>query len=152
MLYYARLTPVYLSWMIELKEKDVKTWQILEEHFSMIKSSVPFSAIGADHALEQQNRAMKVLGGIKGSANNQNALDEYFMTAGEMSLILDQFAAHYNLRDAPNVTEHYQLTGSKNKRISENTGKLTKVLDSHYVCFESTEVSHNIISNKSHAE
>ena len=40
--------------------------------FSVNKSNVLFSAIGADHALEQENRAVKILGGIKGIANSQN--------------------------------------------------------------------------------
>ena len=93
MLNYARLTPVYLSQMTELKEKDNDTWQAFQTgHFSVNKSSLPFSAIGADHALEQQNRAMKVLGSIKGITNSQTALDEYFMTAGDLSLLLDQFS------------------------------------------------------------
>ena len=75
MLNYARLTPMYLSQMIELNEKDRETWQVLQRgNFSVNKSSVPFSAKGADHGLEQQNRALKVLGGIKGISNSQTAL------------------------------------------------------------------------------
>ena len=118
MLKNARLTPVYLSQMIELKEKDQGTWEVLRRgNFSVNKSSVPLSAIGADHELEQQNRALKVLGGIKGIANSQTALDKFFMTAEEVSLLLDQFADHYHLCNCRNTKEHYQLSGSKNKRI-----------------------------------
>ena len=40
------------------------------EYFSLNKTSVPFSAIGVDHAIEQENRPVKVLGGIKGFVNN----------------------------------------------------------------------------------
>ena len=40
--------------------------------FSVNKSDVPFWAIGADHALEQENRAVKGLGGIKRIANSLN--------------------------------------------------------------------------------
>ena len=58
---------------------------------------MPLSAIGAEHALEPQNRAIKVLGGIKGIANSQTALDEYFMIAEELSLLLDQFSDQYDL-------------------------------------------------------
>ena len=36
-------------------------------------SKVPHSAVGADHGIEQENRAMKVLGAIKSIANNQLA-------------------------------------------------------------------------------
>ena len=132
MLNYARLTPVYLSQMIELKEKDRETWEVLQRgNFSVNKSSVPFSAIGADHGLENQNRALKVLGGIKGIANSQTALDEFFMTAGEISLLLDQSPNHYHLCNSRNTKENYQLSGSKNKRISDNTQRLSQILDAY---------------------
>ena len=79
MLNYARLTAVYLSQMTELKEKDLEAWEVLQQgNFSVNKSSVPFSAIWADHGLEQQNHALKFFGGIKGIANSQAALDEFF--------------------------------------------------------------------------
>ena len=119
MLNYARLRPVYLSQMTKLKKKDNDTWQAFQTgHFSVNKSSVPFSAIGADHALEQQNRAVKVLGGVKGIANSHTALAEYFMAAGELSLLLDQFSDQYDLRNnSLKRKQHYQLSGSKNQRL-----------------------------------
>ena len=105
--------------MTELKEKDNDTWQVFQTgHFSVNKSSVPFTAIGADHALEQQNRAVKVLGGIKGIANSHTALAQYFMTAGELSLLLDQFSDQYDLRNnSLKRKQHYQLPGSKNQLL-----------------------------------
>ena len=39
----------------------------------MNKTKILFSAIGADHALEEENQKMKVLGGIKRTGNNQAA-------------------------------------------------------------------------------
>ena len=93
-------------------------------NFSVNKSSVPFTAIGADHGIEQENLSLRVLGGIKGLTNKQHSLDEYFLTAGQISNILDDFADHFNLRDHQEVTKHYQVTGSKNVRISENVNKL----------------------------
>ena len=44
-------------------------------YFSINKTSVPFTAIGADHAIEHENRTMKVLGGIKGIANGIKILE-----------------------------------------------------------------------------
>ena len=79
---------------------------------------MPLSAIGSEHALKPQNRAIKVLGGIKGIANSQTALDEYFMTAGELSLLLDQFSDQYDLRNnSLKRKQHYQLSGSKNQKL-----------------------------------
>ena len=76
---YARLTPVYLAEMFLLKETDPCIWNYFDKgYFCVNKSTVPHSAIGADHAIEHENRAMKVLGGIKGIANNRLALEQYF--------------------------------------------------------------------------
>ena len=71
----ARMTPVYLHQMYELKEKDSDTWELfMNGYFSINKTSVPFTAIGADHTIEYENRTMKVLGGIKGIANGISKL------------------------------------------------------------------------------
>ena len=149
MLNYARLTHVYLSKMIEFKKKDQETWGVLQRgNFNVNKLPEPFSAIGADHGLEQQNSALKVLGGIKGIGNSQTALDEFFMTAREMSLPLDQFVDHYHLRNSRNTKEHYQLFGSKSKRILVNTQKLSQILDAHNLSFENTKNLYKVLANK----
>ena len=44
-------------------------------YFSINKTSVPFTAIGADHAIEHENRTMKVLGGVKGITNGIKNLE-----------------------------------------------------------------------------
>ena len=60
MLNYARMTPVYIAQMFQLKQKDQLTWLTLESgHFSVNKSCVPFSAIRADHGIEQKKRFNK---------------------------------------------------------------------------------------------
>ena len=74
---YVRTTPVYLSQMYELKEKEF----FMTGDFSVNKTSVPFTAIGADHAIEHENRTMKVLHGIKGIVNNINKFDKYLIIA-----------------------------------------------------------------------
>ena len=44
----------------------------------MNKTNVPFSTIGADHGIEHENRAMKVMGGIRGLAYDPQALERFF--------------------------------------------------------------------------
>ena len=46
----------------------------------MNKTNVPFSAIGADHGIEHENRAMKVMGGIRGLAYDPHALERLFFS------------------------------------------------------------------------
>ena len=89
---YARMTPVYLGQIYELKEKDENILAVLDAgEFSVNKSGIPFTAIGSDHGNEQANRALNVIGGIKGIANSKVTFNEYFLTAAEMGSIVNNF-------------------------------------------------------------
>ena len=73
---YTGLSLVYLSQMYALKDEDPVTWKFFEDsNFAVNKSDVPFSAIGVDHGIEHENRMMKVIGGIIGIANKENAIE-----------------------------------------------------------------------------
>ena len=150
MINYARLTPVYIAKMLSLKDEDPETWNMFNSgNFSVNKTLIPFSAIGVDHAIEQENSAVKVLGGIKGIANNQKALDEYFLTVSEMENIIADFCEVFNIHnEAPKRTQHYQLTGSKNQRINDNVKKMSGVFASHEVNFENSDVLYNVLTKK----
>ena len=142
------MSPVYLSQMMQMKGHD-PTWDLFQSgNFSINMSSVPFTTIGAGHGIEQENHSLKVLGSVKGLTNKHHSLNEYFLTAGQTSNILDDFADHFNLRDHQEVTEHYQLTGSKNVRIRENVNKLLTVLCNRGVSFNNTAFLYNIMTNK----
>ena len=63
---YARLSPVYLSEMAALENEESCIWNFfMEGKFSVQNSKIPFTSIGVDHALGQENKNMKVLGGVK---------------------------------------------------------------------------------------
>ena len=86
---------------------------------SVIISQNQFITIGSDHGLEQEYRKLKVLGGIKGIANSQNALNKYFLTAGEMSNIVTKFFETFKIDlGNKNKNEHHELLGSKTERIT----------------------------------
>ena len=78
--------------MFSLKDKNPETWSMLilwrENFYLLNKTLISFSVIGIGYATEQENRAVKVLGGIKGIVNNPTALDEYFFTLSEMGNVL----------------------------------------------------------------
>ena len=57
----------------------------------MGKSKVPFTSIGADHGIEQENRSIKVIKGISNSSIN---LDEYFLSRAEISNIITSSASN----------------------------------------------------------
>ena len=97
MLNYARLTPVYLAEILSLKETEPCIWNYFDKGcFCVNKSTVSHAAIGTDHDIEHENRAMKFLGGIKGLANNRLALEQNFLIIPEMNSIADEFCKTFN--------------------------------------------------------
>ena len=111
-----------------------------EGDFSVNKTLIPFSAIGVDHTIEQENRAIKVLGGITGIANNRKALHEYFLQ--------DFCDVFIKQNEAPKRTQHYQLTGSKNERINDNVKKMSDMFCSHEIKFEKFDIVFNVLTKK----
>eukprot|EP00794_Sanderia_malayensis_P013484 gene13484-14881_t len=89
---YARLTPYYLAEMSSLEVSDPEIWKVLEEgNMSVFKSKIPFCGLGVDHALEQEIRSLKVMGGITGITQNDKALTRYLLTVPEITLLLKIF-------------------------------------------------------------
>ena len=85
-------------------------------HFSVNLNISVIHCYWSDHAIEHQNRIMKVLGGIKGIANDINKLDKYFTIAPEINytrLLRGFRIENYNAKRA----EHHELTGNKSQRI-----------------------------------
>ena len=91
---YPRYSPVYLSVMYT---SDPITWEFLvNENFSVNKTKIPFSALGADHALEQENRGMKVLAELKELEKTKQHNNCHFLIASEMNTI-DSFHEIFHL-------------------------------------------------------
>ena len=86
---YTRLSPVYIASMLVLKQTDPSTSEYLEENFSVNNTCMPFTSIGSDHALEQNNRMMKTIGGIVGLTQNQSPLNRYFMIAPVLNQLFE---------------------------------------------------------------
>ena len=92
---YARLSPVYVASMLELQQTDYSTWEYLEQNFSVNKSGIPFTSMGSDHALEQDNKLMKVTGGIVGLTQKPSALNRFFLIAPVLNSISTKFQSMY---------------------------------------------------------
>lgn len=76
---YARLSPVYIA----------STSEYLEENVSVNKTGIPFTSIGSDHALEQNNSMMKTIGGIVDLTQNQSSLNRYFLIARVLNQLFE---------------------------------------------------------------
>ena len=142
---YARLTPVYIAQMSSLKVSDVEEWTFLQDNMSVNKTHIPFSAIGPDHPIEHENRAMKVRGGIKGIANYESTLDKRFLILPEMNQLNTTFCDMFNVTSKKR-DEHYQLMGSLSKRMSDNKAKLKYLLVLHNSNFEDCEHLFNVVT------
>ena len=115
----------------------------------MNKSCIPFSAIGGDHAIEHENRSFKVFGGIKGLANREIALEQYFLIGPEMNNIIEDFCSAFDIENmSSRRDEHHELSGSKNQRITENVVKLSTVFHAHSTNFDETECVYNTVTKK----
>ena len=89
------------------------------------------------------------MGGIKGIANNWKVLDENFLSVSEMGNIIQDFCDVFNIQnEAPKRTQHYQLAGSKNERISDNIKNISDVFYSNEINFEKSDVLFNVLTKK----
>ena len=71
---YARMIPIYLAEMSQLEGTYSEIWSEFTNGNRVVnKNTIPFCAIGPDHALEQINRWMNVSGVLVGITLNKNA-------------------------------------------------------------------------------
>ena len=71
----ARMVPLYLAQMELLESSDHGIHkEFMKGNFSVNKNGIPFCAIGPDHAIEHENKTMKVRGGLKGLTQQPPAM------------------------------------------------------------------------------
>ena len=125
-LVYARMIPVYLADMETLKDIDTEAYQeFLQGNWVVNKNAyVPFCAIGADHALEQINRSMKVAGGLVGITLNDEARLKFFLIAPEMAKLAREA---WEMAGGETYTpkHHHALLSSTQLRHDKNIEALT---------------------------
>eukprot|EP00795_Rhopilema_esculentum_P016886 gene16886-8363_t len=128
---YARLTPYHVAEMYKLETEDPATWLALNSRdMSVCKSNIPFCGIGVDHALEQEIRNFKGVGGVTGITQNDDALTQYLLTAPEISRMIKE----YWRKDGSNEKKtqvHYQFYGAAASRLRQNVQKMKGGILSH---------------------
>ena len=123
---YARLMPEYLAQMYSLKQNDPEYFE--QGNFIVNKSTSSFCGIGPDHGIGQENRSMKVLGGLIGLLQNKPALQRFGLAAPELNRLCDDFLMSNNIT-RHGRSQHYQLTGSTNVRIKNSVQTLSSTMD-----------------------
>ena len=142
---YARMTPLYLADMHSLQTDDSDSWEYLEKNFAIAKSNIPFTAIGSDHAMEQENKVLKVTGGIKGLTQQASALNRFCLVSPIISSLSEEFCTNQYINN-DHRKQHYQLSGSTCSRISSNVNKLLDIMNEFNVSFEPSESVYNLVS------
>ena len=121
--------------MMELKENDEMSWHYLKDSFSIDKTGIPFCSIGSDHALEKDNKLLKVNGGVVGLTLNPTAPHRFCLTSPSLASLSSQFLKNSGIIDKSTKFKHYQLVGSINKRISVNVSKVINIFNDLNVNF-----------------
>ena len=77
-------------------------------------------------------------------------MEEYFLSAAEMSNITADFCEKFGIveEEAQKRENHYQLSGSKNRRIQDIVGKISEVFHTYDVGFDGTDGVFNILTKK----
>ena len=136
---YARLLPVYLSCMQNTEKNHPDIWaEFLKGNFCVIKNEVPFTSIAPDDALEQENRRLKVHGGVIGITQNENALKCFFLIAPELKRMWMKFEENVGIHHVLNKEKHHELQGTKLQRMNTNKARFQDIIVEHGDPFEST--------------
>ena len=137
---YARLLPLYISTMQTAEKEHPEIWsEFANGNFCVTKGTAGFTSIGPDHGIEQENRGLKVVGGIVGITQNEKSLDKYFLIAPELSNIQHEFEKTYYMDNNGKRSQHHELTGGGLSRMSQNAVKLSAVFLQHGNPFNSAE-------------
>ncbi|MES9882594.1 MAG: hypothetical protein ABW185_17125, partial [Sedimenticola sp.] len=125
---YAQCAPEYIAKMYALQTSKPEVWKWLcDGNFCVKKSHVAFSKIGVDHALEQVNRSLKVLGGITGITTNADALARFFLVAHEVSRLAEESERQVGLQSTATSLNHRDLSKSVVGKEETNVRKLRDV-------------------------
>ena len=137
---YARLLPLYISTMQETEKQHPEVWEeFMQGNFCVSKGAAGFTSMAPDHGIEQENRSLKVIGGIVGITQNEKSLDKYFLIAPELTKLLSEFEKAYCIAGDDKRAQHHELTGGKLSRMINNATKLTTVFREHGDPFASAE-------------
>ena len=93
MQHYARMMPVHLTHLYELKASDKETWEFFKTNFTCDETLGQPTVIGVDHALEQVKKELKGLRGIQGKSNAE--IDRFRLIAPTKRTLITQFADVY---------------------------------------------------------
>jgi len=125
---YAQHIPEYLSKMYSLQTSDPDIWKYFcEGNFCVKKTELSFCSLGVDQALEQENKRLKVLGGLKGITHNPAALQRFFLIAPELERLSSEAEKMAGFSPEKQTT-HHEMSNIIQDRQEVKVKKLKAVL------------------------
>ena len=94
---------------------------------SVAMNTIPFCAIGPDHAMEHVNKLMKIRGGLKGLTQQPAAMARWFLVAPGLSGLATR-AEHMVWVQRASSSHHHDLSDAITNSFNENVQKLKDVL------------------------
>ena len=129
---YSRMIPLYLAQMRQVEIEQPEVWtEFINGNWVVNRNTIPFCAIGADHALEHVNRAMKVSGGIIGITLNENARARFFLSSPQLIAIREEaltlMGSKFKATDTKEF-KHHQNNVAARQRLNKNVSALTDAM------------------------
>ena len=121
------MVPLYLTQMEQLESSDPDLHEeFMKGNFCVNKNDIPFCAIGPDHAIEHENKTMKIQEGLKGLTQQPAALARWFLIAPELSRLAAEAEALVGIQ-THSSTHHHDLSTAVIVHFDENVKKLKEV-------------------------
>ena len=126
---YARMIPIYLAEMSQLERTYPEIWtEFTNGNPIANKNTLPFCAIGPDHALEQLNKWMKRTVGLVGITLNENERNQFFLISADLVWLTEE--ANEMTRNSEAARKrHHELSQAILKRQTKNFQKLVSTIE-----------------------
>jgi hypothetical protein len=114
--------------MYSLQTSDPDVWkQFCEGNFCVKKTELSFCSLAVDHALEQENKRLKVLGGLKGITHKPAALQRFFLIAPELQRLSSEAEDMAGFSPEKRTT-HHEMSNRIQHRQELKVKKLKAIL------------------------
>ena len=90
------------------------------------RSGIPFSTLGADEALEHENKRMKMQGGLTGITLNESVRIKFFLADVELTRIAGETERFSGMHSTDKGNQHHSSSLKLRKRQDKNVILLKK--------------------------
>ena len=112
---------------MDLQISDPEVWNELSKGiWAPNKSNIPFCSLGADEALEQENRKMKVTGGLVGITQSAQTLTKFFLVAPELSKLSDEASKMSSSNCL--MTQHHEFSQAVSDRYHAQVSNIVQCI------------------------